>query len=97
MYLKYFKNLISVIEYFGGNKIEDESLLGDEKKMNVKNIMSATPEEEYTKIVNNKTMAVGLLKKSKRQTYDTLLINMHDQLAFNNDIYPIFYTSLTND
>ena len=47
MRLRIFKNLISVIKYFRGNIFEDESLVEYEKKIDIKNNISARSEEEY--------------------------------------------------
>ena len=56
MHLKNFKNLISIIEYFGGNIFEDQSLVDHEKKMDIKNNIRAKSEEEYKKVVKDKMM-----------------------------------------
>ena len=47
MRLRIFKNLISVIKYFRGNIFEDESLVEYEKKIDIKNNISARSQEEY--------------------------------------------------
>ena len=88
MHLKLFKNLVSIIEYFGGNIFENQSLVDNEKEMDIKDNISARSEEQYKKIVKKKMMEVGLLKRANRKTYDKLLTHIHDQFAFNIYVYP---------
>ena len=55
--------------------------------MDIKNNVRAKSVEEYKKVVKDKMMGVGLLKRVNRKTYDKLLINIHDQFAFNIEVY----------
>ena len=56
--------------------------------MDIKNNIEARSEEMYKKIVKDKMMGVGLLKRANSKTYDKILTNIHDQFAFNIDVYP---------
>ena len=59
-----------------------------EKKSNTKLDNNTNTNEEYETIVRDKMMVVGLLKKVNRRKFHKLITNIHDQFAFNIDVYP---------
>ena len=64
------------------------TLVNHEKNIDVKNGNDPKSTEDYTTIVNDKMMGVGLLKRASRKTFHKLITNIHDQFVFNIDVYP---------
>ena len=58
------------------------------KKSDIKFGNNTKTEEEYETIVRDKMMAVGLLKGSNKIEFHKIITNIHDQFAFNIDVYP---------
>ena len=58
------------------------------KKSDIKFGNNTKTVEEYETIVRDKMMVVGLLKKVNRRKFHKLITNIHDQFAFNKDVYP---------
>ena len=99
-HLKHFKNLVAIVEYYGGDLFIDKALVDHEKKFDINLGNNPKAEEDYETIVRDKIMVVGLLKKVNRRKFHKLITNIHDQFAFNIYVYPttldVSYALLTN-
>ena len=87
-HLKNFKNLVAIVEYYGGDLFIDKALVDHEKKSDINLGNNPKTEEDYETIVRDKMMAVGLLKRANKRKFHKLITNIHDQFAFNIDVYP---------
>ena len=87
-HLKNYKNLIEVIEHFGGNIFKDDALVKHETEKDKENGKNTKTTEEYELIVRNKMMAVGFLKRANTRRYEGLMNSIRDQFAFSIDVYP---------
>ena len=87
-HLKNFKNLVEVIEHFGGDIFQDQALIKHEMAKDKEQGLSPKTNSEYDLIVRNKMMAIGFLKRANTRKYEILMSNIRDQFAFNIDVYP---------
>ena len=87
-HLKQFKNLIAIVECYGGDLFTDNALLDNEKKSDTKLGSNTKTYDEYEMIFRDTMMAIGLLKRANRRKFHNIFTNIHDQFALNIDVYP---------
>lgn len=90
-HLQNFKNIVDVIEHFGGDIFQDKALIEHEREK------YGNPIDEYDiqeherfleKKVRDKMMAVAFLRRANTKRYDNLILRIRDQFAFGQDVYP---------
>ena len=87
-HLHFFLNLVAIVEYYGGDLFIDKALVNHEKKSDINLGNNPKTEEDYETIVRDKVMTVGLLKRANKRKFHKLITNIHDQFAFNINVYP---------
>jgi DNA gyrase/topoisomerase IV subunit A len=91
-YMKTLKNIINVIEFYGGSISDDPALIAYEKEVDSKNNISGITGKEYATCVHNKMLAIGALCHPDKSMYSHILHDMRNQYQLGNDCYPNYLT-----
>ena len=87
-FMKTLKNIVDVIEFYGGSISSDPALIKYEQDLDAKDGITGVTDEEYETRVRNKMLAVGALRRSDKTMYSHILHDMRNQYQFSNDCYP---------
>jgi hypothetical protein len=90
-HLQNFKSIVDVIEHFGGDIFQDKALKEHERSKYGEPIDEQDIEEHerfLEKTVRNKMMAVAFIKRANTKRYENLMMQIWDQFAFGQDVYP---------
>ena len=87
-FMKTLKNIVDVIEFYGGSISSDPALLQYEKDIDSKNNITGITNKEYEIRVQDKMLAIGALCRADKNMYLHILHDMRNQYQLGNDCYP---------
>jgi hypothetical protein len=87
-FMKTLKNIVDVIEFYGGSIADDPALIKYEKDLDKKNNVTGITDAQYQRRVRDKMLAVGVLRRSDKKMYAHILHDMRNQYQLGNDCYP---------
>ena len=86
--MRHFKDLVSSVEYHGGDIFFDKDMMENEIREDEKNNISKTTPEGYRNRTIEKSKAVAFIKSANRKIYGRLSNNICDLQSFKIDVYP---------
>jgi hypothetical protein len=87
-FMKTLKNIVDVIEFYGGSIADDPALIKYEKDLDKKSNITGITNAQYQQRVRDKMLAVGVLRRSDKNMYAHILHDMRNQYQLGNDCYP---------
>jgi hypothetical protein len=87
-FMKTLKNIVDVIEFYGGSISNDPALVKYEKDLDKKNGIHGVTDKEYDQRVRDKVLGVGTLRRADKNMFSHILHDMRNQYQLGNDCYP---------
>jgi hypothetical protein len=87
-FMKTLKNMVDVIEFYGGSIADDPALVKYEKNLDKTNNVTGVTDQQYTSRVRDKMLAVAALRRADKKMYAHILHDMRNQYQLGNDCYP---------
>ena len=77
--MKTLKNIVDVIEFYGGSISDDPALITYEKEIDAKHNVSGISDIDYAHRVRNKMLAIGALRRADKNIYSHIHHDMRNQ------------------